>query len=252
MREFIKRLISQRLSPHLSRVYYKFRGFFLHGNNVECPVCGAHLRRFIHRGLDFFCRCGAGRRHRLLLLYLRRETELFQEPARVLQVGALLPEHRIFHSMPNLDYQNLDLNRTYADRNDDLTALPDPSESLDVIICFHVLEHIPDDRKAMREMHRVLKSDGWALIQVPHYPQRGATYEDFSIVSRAERKKHFGQWDHVRVYGSDFQERLEESGFTVRFIDYAAELSPAEIELYGVKNTVGFHLCTKSDAEVNR
>jgi SAM-dependent methyltransferase len=249
---FLKRLLPRRLLPYLGRWYYAFRGFFLRGEGVECPVCGAHLRRFIPRGLESFCRCGSARRQRLLFLYLRRETGLFREPLRVLQVAALLHEHRFFHSQPNLDYQDLDLSRGYADRREDLTALPDPSESFDVIICFHVLEHIPDDRQAMREMARVLKPDGRALVQVPYYPQRGPTYEDFSIVSPAERKKHFGQWDHVRVYGNDFEQRLEESGFTVRFIDYAAGLTPQERRLYGVENTVGFQLCTKGDALLNR
>jgi len=249
VKQLLGRLIPSSLRSYLRQLYFKFRGLFYRGGGVECPVCGRRFRRFITHGLKRLCPgCVSSRRQRLELIYLRRETDLFREPLKVLHIAPDLTLHRLFHRQRNLDYTSLDLHRKYVDRNGDLTALPDPTESFDVLFCFHVLEHIPDDRQAMREMRRVLKSDGWALIQVPHYPQRGPTYEDFSIVSPAERKKHFGQWDHVRVYGNDFEERLEESGFTVRFIDYAATLSPAEAALYGVKDTVGFHLCTKGDA----
>jgi len=180
-----------------------------------------------------------------MFLYLRRETDLFTSPKKLLHVAAELPHHRIFHNYSNLDYASLDLYRKYTDRQDDLTKMPDADNSHDAVICFHVLEHIPDDHAAMSEMHRIIKPTGWALIQVPHYPDRGPTYEDFSITDPKERKKHFGQWDHVRVYGNDFQQRLEKAGFTVRFVDYITEFTRAEAERFGIQDARGFHLCKK-------
>jgi SAM-dependent methyltransferase len=118
--------------------------------------------------------------------------------------------------LENIDYVTGDLLSENVDIRLDLTAIDFPDASFDVILCSHVLEHIADDRRAMTEIRRVLRHDGWALINVPSDPARAATYEDDSIVLPQDRLAHFGQEDHVRVYGSrDFVTRLQAAGFDV-------------------------------------
>ncbi|MCD4733862.1 class I SAM-dependent methyltransferase [bacterium] len=248
LKNILRKLIPDSLWPHLRLGWFRIRGFFLRRKNgsVECPICNGHFHRFLPHGSERICPgCGTARRQRLMTLYLRRETDLFTSSKKLLHIAADLTLHRLVHRYSNLDYASFDLHRKYTDRNGDLTDLPDADNSHDAVICFHVLEHIPDDHAAMSEMHRIINSDGWALIQVPHYPDRGATYEDFSITDPQERKKHFGQWDHVRVYGNDFQQRLEKAGFTVRFVDYLAELTEDDIARYGLAGTKGFHRSEK-------
>ncbi len=102
------------------------------------------------------------------------------------------------------------------------------------MICNHVLEHIPDDRQAMKEMFRALKSGGTGVITVPIDEQIASTYEDFSITSPKDRKQHFGQWDHVRFYGLDIESRLEEVGFEVEMCRYGATFSKEDYAKYGL------------------
>jgi SAM-dependent methyltransferase len=112
-----------------------------------------------------------------------------------------------------------------------------------------VLEHVAEDRNAMRELHRVLRPGGWALVLVPIDFSREETFEDPTIVAPADRERLFGQADHVRVYGPDFPARLEESGFTVRVEDFRGELGEPEARKYGLRpRRPDIHLCSKSEA----
>ncbi len=115
----------------------------------------------------------------------------------------------------NLDYLTADLNPEQVMIKMDITAIQYPENTFDAILCNHVHEHIPDDRKAMNELYRVLKPGGWAILQVPFSMVLEKTYEDFTITSPQEREKYFGQKDHVRIYGKDYTQRLKEVGFTV-------------------------------------
>jgi SAM-dependent methyltransferase len=190
--------------------------------------------------------CGARDRQRYLWLYLERKTNLLVDPLRVLHFA---PE-RIFEewlgSQPNLDYVSTDLQRARAMVKADITDLPFPDDSFDVVLCSHVLEHVAEDRKAMRELYRVLRPGGWALVLVPIDFSRGETFEDPAIVAPADRERAFGQADHVRIYGRDFTTRLEEAGFTVRVEDYIRELGDAEVRRYGLRpRRPDLHLCLK-------
>jgi len=100
------------------------------------------------------------------------------------------------------------------------------------VICNHVLEHIEDDTKAMNELYRVLKPGGMGIFQVPQDLKLEKTYEDFNITDPEERKKHFGQYDHVRIYGRDYFNRLRKAGFTVEEVDYSKELTPELVDKY--------------------
>jgi SAM-dependent methyltransferase len=142
---------------------------------------------------------------------------------------------RRLRARANVRYLSADLESPRADKHFDLTSIPYPDASFDVIICMHVLEHIPDDRAAMREMRRVLAPDGWALLQVPFGKDRETTFEDWSVVTPEDRIRVFGQSDHVRIYGRDYVERLRDAGFVVQ-VDSAIRNLPTHLhQRYGLK-----------------
>jgi SAM-dependent methyltransferase len=133
-----------------------------------------------------------------------------------------------------VDYLSVDLDSPYAMKHCDITAIPEPAARFDVVICNHVLEHIPHDRKAMRELRRVLRPGGLAILQHPIH-NRPDTYEDASVVDPAARLRVFGQEDHVRIYGWDMLERLREAGFAdVATLEPCDDYSPAERARYGL------------------
>jgi ubiquinone/menaquinone biosynthesis C-methylase UbiE len=141
--------------------------------------------------------------------------------------------------MSNLDYTSADLYSPIVDVKADILDLPFASESFDVVICNHVLEHIADDRKAMSELFRVMKPGGWGIFQVPMKNSLEKTYEDFSIIDPKERQKHFGQYDHVRWYGMDYFDRLSEVGFEAQALFYSQRFADEDIKRFGLnKNEI--------------
>ena len=192
------------------------------GRRRYCPVCESWTRRFLPHGPpvlrqdDARCPvCRAVIRHRLTWLYLKERTTLFDgTPKRLLHVAPEMSMMAAFERVPGLQYLSADLDSPHAMVKMDLTAIDAPEASFDAIYCSHVLEHVHDDRKAMREMFRVLKPGGWALIMVPLSDR--PTHEDQSVTDPAERERLFLQSDHVRLYGPDIRERLAAAGFEVR------------------------------------
>ncbi|MES2176308.1 MAG: methyltransferase domain-containing protein [Gemmatimonadota bacterium] len=203
------------------------------GLRYVCPFCRARLRRFVPFGATFpvlqelavvgggyreQARCPVCRsldRERLLYLYLLQQTDLFAKPQKVLHVA---PEPRLaaaLRASANIDYLSADLDPSEVMIRMDVTDIQFPDATFDVILCNHVLEHIPDDRRAMSELHRVLKPGGWAILQVPLSETLEHTYEDPSITSTAGREQAFGQEDHVRIYAADYRSRLAGAGFAV-------------------------------------
>lgn len=136
--------------------------------------------------------------------------------------------------MKHLDYTTTDLNSPLADVKADICNLPFADNSFDSILCNHVLEHIPDDQKAMQEIFRILKPGGMAILQIPLDMNRAKTFEDDSITDPKKRAEIFGQYDHVRVYGRDYFNKLRDVGFDVKEVDYTAELSLQEIEKFRI------------------
>jgi SAM-dependent methyltransferase len=126
-----------------------------------------------------------------------------------------------------------------------IADIPLPDDQFDCVICYHVLEHIPDDQKAMRELFRVLKPGGWAILQSPIDFNHDKTFEDPSIVSPDERERFFGQNDHVRIYGRDYKDRLEKAGFVVKVDDYVQQLGDSAIKKYGLMRDEKIHFCSK-------
>jgi len=188
----------------------------------QCPICGARFRFVLvdnrgDRHAMLCLRCKSLERHRRTILLLR-QTELYtaKRPLRVLHVAPEPCLRPSIQSIAGIEYITGDLLEDDVDVKLDLTDMGFSDRSFDVIICSHVLEHVPDDVRAMREMRRVLASDGWALINVPADPELTASREDAAITDPQERLAEFGQEDHVRVYSQrDFIDRLTRAGFDV-------------------------------------
>jgi SAM-dependent methyltransferase len=191
--------------------------FYL-GDNVECPVCGGRFRKFLPYGYNkirdnVLCpQCFSLERHRLLYLYLKNRTGFFTDHLKVLHIAPEQCFYRRFRRLQNLTYITADLESPLADILLNVQDMPFRDREFDVIICNHVLEHVPDDRKAMDEIYRVLNPGGFAILQVPTNYSMETTYEDASITDPEEREKHFRQKDHYRLYGRDYTTRLAEAG----------------------------------------
>ena len=178
-------------------------------------------------------------------MFLKEKTNLFSDRLRLLHVSPKYSLSRRLTKIPGIEFVGVDLDgRPHVSHKIDITEIPFESKSYDAIICIHVLEHIEEDRKAIRELFRVLKPGGWALISVP-IDFRQKTYEDTSIVSPEVRKQLFGEEQHVRVYGYDFIDRLKEAGFDVQ-LDRAADLPLDDREKYGLLDNENVWYCTKS------
>jgi SAM-dependent methyltransferase len=209
------------------------------GRRLECPICGGRFRRMRHgRGRrDVQCpRCGSYERVRALWLFLRDQTDLGTGKHRVLHFA---PEPSIaaaIQALPGVDYVSADLAPGVAMEVVDVTAIPPALGSFDFVICSHVLEHVVEDRKAMAEVYRVLDSGGTAYFMQPVDFERAQTYEDPAIVSAEERVRAFGQFNHVRIYGRDLRERLQDAGFEVTERRYTEELDPADRARYALQD----------------
>ncbi|NHC12615.1 methyltransferase domain-containing protein [Motilibacter deserti] len=201
------------------RTKHKSVGLRLRGDDVECPACHGRFSRLLPDagGRLVVCpRCGTLERHRRMILFLRTRTDIGRSPLRVLHVAPEPSIRRELQGLGNLDYVTGDLFVEDVDVRLDVTDIQFKDAVFDVVICSHVLEHVDDDRAAMRELRRVLKPDGWALVDVPCDPSLPAVYEDPTITDPAQRLEHFGQEDHVRCYDvREFLERMRDAGFEV-------------------------------------
>lgn len=185
-------------------------------------------------------------RHRLFWLYLKNETDFFTKPQKVLHFAPEQAFWNRFKKLEHLEYVTTDLNSPLAEVKADICNLPFESNSFDFVICNHVLEHIPNDTKAMEEIYRVMVPGGTAILQVPYDKKRESTFEDDSITDPKERTEIFGQYDHVRVYGMDYFKKLESIGFEVAPVDYTATLSEEDIERYRLPKGELVPVCRKS------
>jgi len=208
------------------------------GNKYTDPIDGKKFKSFLPYGYEsprenvLSPSTLSLERHRLFWLYLKNETDFFTAPLKVLHFAPEQVFYKYFRKLDNLDYVTTDLNSPLADIKADICNLPFENDSFDVIFCNHVLEHIPDDTKAMQELYRILRKGGWGIFQIPQDLNRVETFEDDSITDKKERAKIFGQYDHVRIYGRDYFNKLREIGFKVEEIDYTATLSAEEIERF--------------------
>jgi len=214
----------------LSYVVRPFIAFYLKGNKYTDPIDNKSFRKFLPYGYEIQRQNVLSpstlslERHRLLWLYLTNETNFFTSKKKVLHMA---PEQCFLSRFKKLNHEYItaDLDSPIADVKADIVNLPFNDNSFDVVFCNHVLEHIQDDTKAMKELFRVMKKGGMGVFQVPQDLNRDVTFEDNSITDPKERAKIFGQYDHVRVYGRDYFDKLRSVGFKVEEVNYSQKIS---------------------------
>ena len=241
IKQVFKTVLNTIPRPLLIRASYFIRpvlALALKGSRYTDPIDGQSFRTFLPYGY------GTQRnnvlspstlsleRHRLLWLYLKNETDFFSKPIKLLHFAPEQAFYNRFKKQKNLTYTTTDLESPLADVKADICNLPFEDASFDWILCNHVLEHIPDDTKAMQELYRILKPGGVAVLQIPQDLNRTVTFEDDSITDEKERAKIFGQYDHVRVYGRDYFDKLRSIGFKVDEVNYTNTLSKEQVEKY--------------------
>ena len=223
----------------------------MYGNKFTDPIDGNTFRAFLPYGYNKIRNNVLSpstyslERHRLLWLYLKNETSFFKAKLKVLHFAPESALMNQFKKLKNLSYDTIDLNSPIADIKADICDLPFLDNSYDFILCNHVLEHIVDDNKAIRELYRVLKKNGIGIFQVPIDYNRDTTFEDFSVTNKKERNKLFGQYDHVRIYGLDFFERLQKAGFSVERCEYTSKLSKEDIIKFCLPKKEIIPICRK-------
>jgi predicted SAM-dependent methyltransferase len=238
MKKLFKLVLNTIPRPILIQLSYVVRpaiALFLKGNKYTDPIDGKSFRSFLSYGYEkqrnnvLSPSTLSLERHRLLWLYLKNETDFFSSKLKVLHFAPEQAFYKRFRKLPNVDYITTDLDSPLADVQADICNLPFKDNEFDVILCNHVLEHIPDDTKAMQELYRILKPNGWGVFQIPQDLSREKTFEDHTITDRIERAKIFGQYDHVRVYGRDYFDKLRTIGFKVEEVDYTSKLTKEEV-----------------------
>lgn len=223
----------------------------LKGDRYEDPIDGKKFKKFLPYGYEkqrenvLSPSTLSLERHRLLWLYLKNETGFFTKDLKVLHFAPEQAFYKRFRNLKNLDYTTTDLNSPLADVKADICDLPFEDNTYDFLLCNHVLEHIPNDTLAMKELYRILKPGGTAILQIPQDLTRRETFEDNSITSREERARIFGQYDHVRVYGRDFFDKLRSIGFKVEEVDYTSHLGDSDINRFRLAKGEIIPVCTK-------
>jgi SAM-dependent methyltransferase len=219
--------LKYRLSFRINLI--RFTGLFYRGTNFKCNVCGKSFRKMIPHGNiprpNAKCpNCISLERTRALWFYLKDQVIDNIFPLNILHFAPEYGLKKAFQNYPNIEYRNVDLDPDLADEVVDITDIPYPEDSFDLILCSHVLGHVPDEKKAVDELYRVLKPGGQALVMTIVNWNLKKTFEDPNITSANDRLENYTEPDLVRLHGADFADRLRMSGFQVDVIDYAAKL----------------------------
>tara|TARA_B100000768_G_scaffold84826_1_gene80206 strand:- start:713 stop:1477 length:765 start_codon:yes stop_codon:yes gene_type:complete len=235
----------------ISFIFQPILAVFLKGNKFTDPIDGKSFSTFLPYGYNNLRKNALSpstfslERHRLLWLYLKNETDFFTKKIKLLHFAPEQAFYKKFKKLSNIDYDTIDLNSPIAKIKADICNLPIKDNTYDFILCNHVLEHVLDDKKAIKELYRVLKKGGTGIFQVPIDMKRKYTFQDDSIIDKDERNKIFGQYDHVRVYGLDYFMKLRNAGFKVEEIDYTVSLPINEINKFSIKKGEIIPVCTK-------
>lgn len=256
MKSVFKLILNTIPRPLLIRLSYVARpiiSFSLKGDNFTDPIDGKSFKSMLpygyvkQRNNVLSPSTLSLERHRLLWLYLKNETDFFTsvEKKKVLHFAPEQAFYKLFRNQENINYTTTDLFSPLADVKADICNLPFDDNSYDIIFCNHVLEHIPDDTKAMQELFRVLKPGGMAILQIPQDLSRETTFADDSITDQKERAAIFGQYDHVRIYGRDYFNKLRSIGFTVVEEDYTYKIAPELVKKYCLAKGEVIPVCYK-------
>ncbi|MDR2204677.1 MAG: class I SAM-dependent methyltransferase [Flavobacteriaceae bacterium] len=243
---FIKKNSSVKLRIFFRKTRWKFLYYyqsivcFKFKKEYYCPVNRKKYRTFIKtKKLLLSPDLGARQRHRFIWHYLSENTNVLKINSKLLHISPEYCFYEKFRKQKNIEYFPVDKFEPGYDylsltKNFDLLGDDLPKHEYDFIICNHVLEHIIDDKTAINNIFSMLKTGGTAIVSVPILPNNQPTFEDFSIASPKERKKYFGQWDHVRYYGTDICRRFSDAGFDVKTIKSDDYFSGKELKTFGV------------------
>jgi SAM-dependent methyltransferase len=244
--------ILHRLVPSALRSWV--RASVMEGDAVRCPICERGAITYLPSGspprAHVLCPfCGSRERARMAWLFIK-ENGLLRPGLRILHVAPERCLREKLTILPGVKYTAGDkftpgYNYPHGTVDLDITAIQFPNDHFDLILCSHVLEHVPDDRKAMRELYRVLKPGGTAILMVPIVLENATTAEDPSVTDPHERVRLYGQFDHVRLYGRDYVQRLQEAGFKVTEDAMTERLSAEEVFRFGLLRSEVVHAGAK-------
>ena len=254
--KIFKSILNTIPRPWLIKASYIVRpviSWYLRGDKFTDPIDGRSFRKFLPYGYVKQRENALSpstlslERHRLMWLFLKDNTTFFTATKK-LKVLHIAPEQcflDIFRKQQNLNYITSDLESPIADVKADICDLPFKENEFDIVFCNHVLEHISNDTKAMQELYRVLKPGGFGIFQIPQDLSKAITFEDNTITDRKERAKLFGQYDHVRVYGRDYFDKLRSIGFKVDEVDYTKKITLEKIEEFCLMQNEILPVCYK-------
>lgn len=251
MIKLILKIFPRTFLIKFSFIFQPLLGILLSGDKFIDPIDGKSFRKFLSYGYNKLRKNALSpstlslERHRLLWLYLKNETVLFEKKIKLLHFAPEQAFYKRFKKLSNIQYDTIDINSPLAKIKADICDLPIKENTYDFILCNHVLEHVLDDNKAMSELYRVLKKGGIGIFQVPIDMKREKTFQDDSITDKLERNKIFGQYDHVRIYGKDYFNKLEDTGFKVQQVDYSKKFSDKEILKFSIIKGEIIPVCTK-------
>lgn len=256
----------KQIFPHrfLKQLKIRVRKIQYAGKKYHCSVCNSNIKLWNPLGYDLpvitekqivgggsrlaQCPvCDSSDRIRLLYLFLKNRTSIYTDNIKLLHIAPEPPLAYIFKHQKNIDYLTADMNPEMVMEKMDITNIQYSKNTFDAIICNHVLEHVPDDHKAMSELFRVLKPCGWAILQVPFSKILDKTFEDPTVINPEDRERIFGQTDHVRIYGKNYTDRLINAGFEVEAYNWTEDpnfknpnnylgLNGEEVVFYCLKN----------------
>lgn len=229
IKKIYKNIIAEKTRNNIIYFIRHITAFVYYGDRYYCNCCKKSFRKFLPKGnvkrKNAMCPyCFSLERTRLLHLYLENETEVFRKQLKVLHIA---PEKCLYNILKklNIEYIDGDINPANATHIIDITDIQYPDSYFDLIICSHVLGHVPDEQKAISELLRVLKKDGTTMFLTLINSGLSQTFEDINIITPEDRLTHYGEPDLCRLHGMDFQERIEKQGFVVKCIDYRENLS---------------------------
>jgi SAM-dependent methyltransferase len=250
LKQWLKNRISERRRVALRLWFYRSTSWWYMGNKRICNLCNRRFSKFLPYGIEELrteacCpHCRSLERSRLLAFYLRREVFPVLKSGRVLHFAPEPSISRLFLEESSLNYLSVDINPELAMQFADIHQLSFADNQFELILNSHVLSVVPDDRKALSEMYRVLKPGGLLLLQEFVHDHQ-ATRELPSNASLEQRQQFFSRDDLFRDYGQDFMSRVEEAGFRAIRLNYAASLSPETREKYRPDDGHGIFICRK-------
>lgn len=245
----LRNIIPLKYRIRLEKKYFPWQAIFYYGNKVVCPIHLGHFRKFVpfnSRSNARCPRCHSLELHRLLWLYLKDKTNFFSDNLRILEVAPMEYIQKKYKRMKNLSYVSIDISSPIAMLIGNIESIPFADNRFDCVLCYRVLEYVEEDEKAMREIFRVLKPGGWAILQslIDHACNKTIVFSDKSL-SRQDKNTSLRGWNMQRVYGSDYKDKLEKAKFNARLDNYVMSLGDEAIKRYGLAKNEIIYFCTK-------